>query len=1146
MSTDLAAYKGKFIGLKEFYNFIKDSSGKNSPATFYYFSVYFYRETTTYAESSFLSDANLERLRFAVQKVDLPKSTLKGYENNAVTAATTVIENIYGAYTFMKNVYFNTDTKTLNIRFLNLQLPVIEDVIYPWFYACVNNEWDYGNNAKNGKIINSSYSASFPKLSMVIKFWSANTVNEAGNENTNVFEYLITGLFPITIENYGPIHATNGDDNRSVTFAFNEFRAYTRNVTFPLNLLGALSSEKTDSYYYEWLKGVIGNATGVGAVNAWNDQIDKLKKHLMDSDDEKRKYKSLSEQLKEELRRKELQFKKDQQAAADKQKNEFNKKIDDLKREGAKSSTQKNGENKQNKDALKLPDKASPSSTKKLKDAVQLKQDYTSQSKNQSSYNKPLNDAINKTNINKANSGYLHNLGHQKLTEDDLNRYTEIYNDVQGSNLYKETNLEKLKIENVNEQKEFIRKPFTLNDAMELFDKDNKLNDSNVNLNLSDIKRNAEMYGVDRRTESLFIDENNSLSEDALYLKSKEILESSLIDNKLNEEIKSDDTRTNKIKSIGNNEYSVSLNSIGEYVFDVNNKLSKDTNSQFNRDNLDIYSETTSNNIVRNEEILEIDIYESDKKTNERTSTNKLKDLILTEYNKNTSTNNENVIDVNAILSKIGESSKNVQSETTKNKNILNNEYSSTNIKTTSTKSNDLDISKINVDNFEKSSSKINDSSNIKDKINSFVESKGKGQNNIELNQNMYIREGVNSSNKLNASLSKNDLLTLKTDMINDGALNKRIAESILNIQNFISSNNKIETINEDKDLDYFNFLNNNDEEEDNDENFMDIFSDEMLNSISLNDNRTINNEKLNDTRDDASKLNNSNSYSTNDTEEDETINNVLNKVDYKKSKNDEDEDLSSIYDILNKVSYDGTESEDEEDEEDEEENDKIKEDAAERTKRIDLIKEKTIEVKRDDLDQYSVDTLNNNPGSIYSDSVKNNVNKITEDVNRIFSFVDKDANTIYNILKDNRLISASSYNYLNEYAMKFNYEISEVIKEYKSRSGDELIDFIKEIISANLNGIKVNINTMVNSPLNASNNLTIEQQKLQGVTVTKNPLNVKNAISQLTSEQQRLQGITIGTNGATHQIINNKLVPESVIKDQQKLSNDDINDLFS
>ena len=206
-----------FIGINDFYNFIRKDNGKNSPTTFYYFTVMFYRENVTTFTG--LNDANLERLRYAIQKIDLPKSVLKGYENNQITEAVGNIDNIYGAYTFLKNVYFNTDSKNITMRILNMQYPVIEEVIYPWFYNCVKNEWDNG----------SAYSTSFPKLSMVIRFWGGNNVESAKNNlNSHVFEYFVSGLFPINIENYNPAHATTGDDNRSVTFAFNEFRAYLK------------------------------------------------------------------------------------------------------------------------------------------------------------------------------------------------------------------------------------------------------------------------------------------------------------------------------------------------------------------------------------------------------------------------------------------------------------------------------------------------------------------------------------------------------------------------------------------------------------------------------------------------------------------------------------------------------------------------------------------------------------------------------------------------------------------------------------------------------------------------------------------------------------------------------------------------------
>lgn len=174
---------GKFIGLSEFYEFIRKSDGTNSPTNFYYFSVWFYPENGT----SYFNSVDLDRLRYSVQHVQIPKSVLKGYENNQLVDATSSVENLYGVYTFLRNAYINTDQKTITIKFLNLQLPVIEQIIYPWFYNCVKNEWSE----------QTEYGSSFPKLSMVIRFWSGNTVGAAeSNLNSHVFEYFISRFIP--------------------------------------------------------------------------------------------------------------------------------------------------------------------------------------------------------------------------------------------------------------------------------------------------------------------------------------------------------------------------------------------------------------------------------------------------------------------------------------------------------------------------------------------------------------------------------------------------------------------------------------------------------------------------------------------------------------------------------------------------------------------------------------------------------------------------------------------------------------------------------------------------------------------------------------------------------------------------------------
>lgn len=210
-----------FIRIRDFYNFIKKPSGENSPATFYYFSVALFRESNEMfidpLGQKLFSDANLERFRYAIQQVQLPKIVLKGFEDAKLSAGSFDIDNLYGAMTLLKNAFINAGTRTIQVRLLNFQKPLIEEFIMPWFNTCIQNSYK---------------STTFPRLNMKIKFWGGNVVEKAfndENDSTHTFEYFITGMFPIDMELYSPIQsAQSSNDNRTVTFGFNEIRGGLR------------------------------------------------------------------------------------------------------------------------------------------------------------------------------------------------------------------------------------------------------------------------------------------------------------------------------------------------------------------------------------------------------------------------------------------------------------------------------------------------------------------------------------------------------------------------------------------------------------------------------------------------------------------------------------------------------------------------------------------------------------------------------------------------------------------------------------------------------------------------------------------------------------------------------------------------------
>ena len=114
--------------------------------------------------------------------------------------------------------------------------------------------------------------------------------------------------------------------------------------------------------------------------------------------------------------------------------------------------------------------------------------------------------------------------------------------------------------------------------------------------------------------------------------------------------------------------------------------------------------------------------------------------------------------------------------------------------------------------------------------------------------------------------------------------------------------------------------------------------------------------------------------------------------------------------------------------------------------------------------------------------------------------------------MKNNKILNVETYNYLNSYADIKKIDIKDIVREYKSKKENDLDDFIYDLIKSTL---KIESNTVVNSPLNATQKLTLDQQGYK----------IKNDVT-------------------SFEVKNNKIIP--IVKNDQKITNDDINDLFS
>ena len=956
-----------FIGINDFYNFIRKDNGKNSPTTFYYFTVMFYRENVTTFTG--LNDANLERLRYAIQKIDLPKSVLKGYENNQITEAVGNIDNIYGAYTFLKNVYFNTDSKNITMRILNMQYPVIEEVIYPWFYNCVKNEWDNG----------SAYSTSFPKLSMVIRFWCGNNVESAKNNlNSHVFEYFVSGLFPINIENYNPAHATTGDDNRSVTFAFNEFRAYLK------------GNEST------WYKS---RTYGPPIVDLNTKKpIDQTKINIPTPEE-------LAAKKAEEER------KAAQQAA------EAHRWLQDIISKAAGAS-------------------AGYAVKKSYKSNI-LKNNKPATSKTSSNTQQTIENIVNNNSSKIINSN--NNIGSDLNKNDVVNIDSNLVNNnikIENNSSINETNvdLSAPASENKNDMGSL-----TINDAM----------------NLLNQERNASST-----------DSNMSLAENEI------LVETMNVDNEFGIILDSEDE--NETATSNNSENIKSSSSVNDV--DTNLEISDNINSN-NKDTYITKDDLSSLDNVKTNNKKEQSLNDIDTSVEIKTSKNeqKSKDEVS-----NMSLETLNSISENLNLSDVSGSFLNIQKFISKNKS-KDSDYFDVNLQSSL---NEQQSSAIKSNMSLEENRELVETITVDDEFGEILDSEDEFETAKETSVDEYKNtnsiEIETKLDELSSTIENNNLNLVKN--INSSELNLENAKENWKETLNLIDKNKSNTINLKKDL-------------------LDNYTSDTLN----NNYGSIESKQLSDIVNE--KLKSINSIKENSENNIETLSSkYLDNLNNRKNKNDEL--ISSKFEVLENYSTNVNNKTDE-----------IEPVKGYNHSKFDIeVKTSNKEDEIKENDSKIIDSLkfkNAIKNDVKDTSVKkNDLETLKKHYSKSNHYVlnNEDANKIYNLLKNNKILNVETYNYLNSYADIKKIDIKDIVREYKSKKENDLDDFIYDLIKSTL---KIESNTVVNSPINATQKLTLDQQGYK----------IKNDVT-------------------SFEVKNNKIIP--IVKNDQKITNDDINDLFS
>ena len=1015
-----------FIGINDFYNFIRKDNGKNSPTTFYYFTVMFYRENVTTFTG--LNDANLERLRYAIQKIDLPKSVLKGYENNQITEAVGNIDNIYGAYTFLKNVYFNTDSKNITMRILNMQYPVIEEVIYPWFYNCVKNEWDNG----------SVYSTSFPKLSMVIRFWGGNNVESAKNNlNSHVFEYFVSGLFPINIENYNPAHATTGDDNRSVTFAFNEFRAYLK------------GNEST------WYKS---RTYGPPIVDPNTKKpIDQTKINIPTP---------------EELAAK----KAEEERKAAQQVAEAHRWLQDIISKAAGAS-------------------AGYAVKKSYKSNI-LKNNKPATSKTSSKPQQTIENIVNNNLSKIINSN--NNIGSDLNKNDVVNIDSNLVNNnikTNNNSSINETNVD-LSVpasENKNDMGSL-----TINDAMNLLNQERNASSTDSNMSLAENEILVETMNVDNEFGIILDSEDEN--ETATSNNSENIKSSSSVNDvdtnlEISDNINSNDKDTyitkDDLSSLDNvktnNKKEQSLNDI-----DTSLEIKSSKNEQKSKNDLEIFDNINSNKkdtYITKDTLLSLDNISKTNNKKEQ-SLNDIDTSVEIKSSKNEQKSKDEVSNIsletlnsiseNLNLSDVSGSFLNIQKFISKNKS-KDSDYFDVNLQSSL---NEQQSSAIKSNMSLEENRELVETITVDDEFGEILDSEDEFETAKETSVDEYKNtnsiEIETKLDELSSTIENNNLNLVKN--INSSELNLENAKENWKETLNLIDKNKSNTINLKKDL-------------------LDNYTSDTLN----NNYGSIESKQLSDIVNE--KLNSINYIKENSENNIETLSSkYLDNLNDRKNKNDEL--ISSKFEVLENYSTIVNNKTDE-----------IEPVKGYNNSKFDIeVKTSNKEDEIKENDSKIIDSLkfkNAIKNDVKDTSVKkNDLETLKKHYSKSNHYVlnNEDANKIYNLLKNNKILNVETYNYLNSYADIKKIDIKDIVREYKSKKENDLDDFIYDLIKSTL---KIESNTVVNSPLNATQKLTLDQQSYK----------IKNDVT-------------------SFEVKNNKIIP--IVKNDQKITNDDINDLFS
>lgn len=161
---------------------------------YYFDSIWSFKPFTSKVEQllrASLKESSTEALKYFIQSVELPD--IETYNP---------MEAEYSGFGMVSNtgLIVKPSQNTFTIQFLNTEFNLHSHVFYYWMRESVDNKWSYEERP-------------FTKANLTITFFDS-------DKKRNMFSYILTNIFPISIQTTKPNHSGDIELTNGVTFSF--------------------------------------------------------------------------------------------------------------------------------------------------------------------------------------------------------------------------------------------------------------------------------------------------------------------------------------------------------------------------------------------------------------------------------------------------------------------------------------------------------------------------------------------------------------------------------------------------------------------------------------------------------------------------------------------------------------------------------------------------------------------------------------------------------------------------------------------------------------------------------------------------------------------------------------------------------------